>query len=340
MRSDINIEYRLQNVVPQFQAHIENITNWYIRFNRDRLKGSGDLQDTTQALTTLFDVLNTLVCALAPFAPFLTDNIYCRLLPYMSPTLRGEDTRSVHFLAFPSVQEVYFNEAVERCVSRMQIIIELGRVLRERRVVGLKTPLKSLVVIHPDPLYIEDVRSLEEYIARELNVHHVITTSDEAKYNVCYSVTADWPMLGKKLKKDAKRVRESLFLLSSDQVHQMVQDKSIIVDGVKLDSTEFLVRRTLKDDNAKLLETNTDGDVLLILDFESNRELKLEGLARETINRMQRLRKKAGLSSTDEVNMQYQIMTEVEQTPQNKCRCRSRVDYQNISEVICIYPQV
>lgn len=86
----------------------------------------------------------------------------------------------------------------------MQNIIELGRVSRERRVVGLKSPLKSLVVVHSDPLYIEDIRSLEGYIARALNVHQVITTSDEAEYNVCYSVTADWPVLGKKLKKRRK----------------------------------------------------------------------------------------------------------------------------------------
>lgn len=55
--------------------------------------------------------------------------------------------------------------------------------------------------------------------------------------------------------------------------------------------------------------------MLLILDFESNQELKLEGLARETINRIQRLRKKAGFNSTDEVRMQYQMMTEVDRTP-------------------------
>lgn len=312
---DNNAAYRLNNVVPRLINHIENMTNWYIRFNRDRLKGAGGLPDTLQALTTLFDALYTLVCALSPFAPFLTDNIYLCLLPYISPTLCGEDSRSVHFLEFPNVQEVYFNEDVERRVNRMQNIIELGRVSRERRTIGLKTPLKSLIVIHSDPLYLEDVQTLEYYIRRELNVHNVVTTSDEAKYNVCYSLTADWTVLGKKLKKDAKRVHNALPALSSDQVRQMVLNKSIVVEGLELDMTDVIVRRAIKSDSATTLETNSDGDVLLILDLESSRELKLEGFARETINRMQRLRKKAGLNPTDDVRMQYQIMTETEEMP-------------------------
>lgn len=72
MRSNNNLEYRLHNVVPQLLTHIDSISKWYIRFNRDRLKGSEGVQDTLQALHTLFDVLYTLVCALAPFAPFLS----------------------------------------------------------------------------------------------------------------------------------------------------------------------------------------------------------------------------------------------------------------------------
>jgi isoleucyl-tRNA synthetase len=72
----------------------------------------------------------------------------------------------------------------------MQKIIELGRVSRERRAIGLKTPLKSLVVIHSDVQYLEDVKSLEGYICSELNVLDLKLTSDEASYKVQYSVIA------------------------------------------------------------------------------------------------------------------------------------------------------
>lgn len=310
---DLKAVYRLYNVVPPLLTHIDNITNWYIRFNRDRLKGSGGLRDTLLSLNTLFDVLFTIVRALAPFAPFITDSIYHLLLPYIPSNIAADDPRCVHFLSFPEPQERYINEVIERRVSRMQTIIELGRVSRERRGINLKTPLKSLVVIHADPVYLEDIRSLEEYIAREINIHHIITSFDEVKYNVQYTVAADWPVLGKKLKKEAKRVRDLLPTLTSNQIRQMVQDRSIEVAGVKLDSSDLIVRRVLKDTRETTLETNTDGDVLLILDIEISQSLQLEGLTREVLNRIQRLRKKAGLLPTDDVRMEYKIVKDVDQ---------------------------
>jgi len=93
-------------------------------------------------------------------------------------------------LPFPEVRKELFNPVIERQVQRMQKIIELARYSRERRGVGLKQPLKTLVVIHHDPEYLADVKSLEKYITEELNVRDLVLTSDEAKHNVQYSVSA------------------------------------------------------------------------------------------------------------------------------------------------------
>jgi isoleucyl-tRNA synthetase len=251
------------------------------------------------------------VKGLAPFTPFITDNIYQRLLPHIPKNLQGADSRSVHFLPFPDVREELFNAEIERRVGRMQRVIELARVSRERRTIGLKIPLKKLVVIHPDPVYLEDIRSLEGYITEELNVRDLILSSDEAKYNVQYSVSADWPVLGKKLKKDVQKVKKALPGLSSEQVHRFVLEKSMIVDGIKLEEGDLVVKRGLKDDDSsKHLETNTDDDVLTILDAELYADLADEGLAREIINRVQRLRKKAGLQPTDDVKMEYKVLSD------------------------------
>ncbi|KAL6854967.1 isoleucine--tRNA ligase [Amphichorda felina] len=305
--------YRLYTVVPRLLELIDNTTNWYIRFNRRRLKGENGLQDTLHALNALFEVIFTLCRGLAPFTPFLTDNIYQRLLPHIPEKLRGEDSRSVHFLPFPEVRKELFDAAIERRVGRMQKVIELARVSRERRTVGLKTPLKTLVVIHPDPQYLEDVASLENYIVEELNVRDLVLSSDEAKYNVLYSVTADWPVLGKKLRKDMARVKKALPGLTSEQVQGYVQNKHILVDGIRLEEGDLVVRRVVKEDeSSKNLETNTDSDVLTILDTEIHPELAQEGLAREIINRVQRLRKKAGLQPTDDIKMEYRVLSDPE----------------------------
>ncbi|KAK3387439.1 tRNA synthetases class I-domain-containing protein [Podospora didyma] len=303
--------YRLYTVVPKLLELIDNTTNWYIRFNRKRLKGENGVDDTLHALNTLFEVLYTLCRAMAPFTPFLTDTIYLKLLPHIPTKLQGVDSRSVHFLPFPEVREELFNPDVERRVQRMQKVIELARYSREKRTIGLKQPLKTLVVIHHDQQYLDDIKSLDGYITEELNVRDLVLTTNEAQHSVQYSVTADWPVLGKKLKKDMGRVKKALPSVTSEQAHAYVVEKKITVDGIVLEEGDLVVRRGLKDDDAsKNLETNTDSDVLTILDTEIYPGLLEEGLAREIINRVQRLRKKAGLQTTDDIKMEYKVLSD------------------------------
>jgi isoleucyl-tRNA synthetase len=298
-------------VVPRLLGLIDDTTNWYIRFNRKRLKGELGLDDTMHALNTLFEVLFTIVRGLAPFTPYITELIYLRLLPHIPKSLHGEDMRSVHFLEYPEVREELFDDVVERRVGRMQKVIELARVSRERRALGLKTPLRTLVVIHQDQQYLEDIKSLESYITEELNIRDLVLSSDEAKYNVQYSVSADWPTLGKKLKKDAQKVKKALPSLTSAEVKKFVDNKKMTVDGIELDEEDLIVKRGLKDDDtSKNFETNTDNDVLTILDAALYPELADEGVVREIINRVQRLRKKAGLVPTDDVKMEYRVLSD------------------------------
>ncbi|KAG6045625.1 Isoleucine--tRNA ligase, cytoplasmic [Claviceps sp. LM77 group G4] len=304
-------EYRLYTVVPRLLELIDNTTNWYIRFNRRRLKGENGLHDTQHALNALFEVLYTLCRGLAPFTPFLSDTIYLKLLVHIPKALQASDPRCVHFLSFPEVRKELFNSEVERRVSRMQRVIDLARVSRERRGIGLKTPLKSLVVLHHDAQYLEDVRSLERYVTEELNIRELLLSSDEASYDVQLSVTADWPILGKKLRKDMARVKRALPSLSSDQVKEYIQTGKIVVDGIVLEAGDLLVRRGVRENaTMRSLEVNSDNDVLTILDSEIDPSLAQEGLAREVINRVQRLRKKAGLHATDDVKMDYQVLSD------------------------------
>jgi isoleucyl-tRNA synthetase len=303
--------YRLYTVVPRLLNLIDNTTNWYIRFNRNRLKGEFGVDDTKHALNTLFEVIYTLCRGLAPFTPFITDNIYQRLLPHIPESLHAKDTRSVHFLSFPEVREELFDPVIERRVSRMQAVIELGRVSRERRTIGLKTPLKTLIVVHAEKEYLDDVKSLEGYILAELNVRDLIVSSDENKYNVQYSCSADFAVLGKKLKKDAVKVKKALPNLTSDDIKAFLSSGTITVEGIQLGKEDLIVKRGLKEgDGSKHQEFNTDNNVLTILDVAMYPELEKEGLAREVINRVQRLRKKAGLMPTDDIGMEYRVLSD------------------------------
>jgi isoleucyl-tRNA synthetase len=305
--------YRLYTVVPELLGLIDSTTNWYIKLNRSRLKGAFGVEDTKHALNTLFEILFTLCRALAPFTPFITDNIYQRLLPHIPESRKGKDSRSVHFLSFPEVREELFDPIIERQVKRMQTVIDLGRVCRERRTIGLKTPLKTLTIIHPDQEWLDDVKSLETYVSEELNVRDIEFSSDEEKYNVQYSVSANWAELGKKLKKDAQKVKKALPGLSTEACKGYISTGAITVDGIALEKGDLVVKRGPKEtEDSRSQEFNTDDDVIIILDVAMHPELVTEGLAREIINRVQRLRKKANLVPTDDVGMEFKVLSDPE----------------------------
>lgn len=306
------VGYRLYTVVPRLLNFIDELTNWYIRFNRRRLKGEVSLDDTKKSVNTLTEVLFGLVRAMAPFTPFLSETIYKRLQPLFTDEYLKKfsaDARSVHFLAYPTVREELFDEKIETAVSRMQKVIDLGRNIREKKTISLKTPLKELVILHSDEGYLKDVEALQSYIIEELNVRDLIITSDETKYGVEYKAVADWPVLGKKLKKDVKKVKDALPALTSDEVQSYVSDGKITVAGIDLVKGDLTVQRGLPEGKASEgQEVRTDQDVLIILDINIYPELKTEGLAREIVNRIQRLRKKGGLEATDDVLVQYQLV--------------------------------
>ncbi|KAH8927176.1 isoleucyl-tRNA synthetase [Atractiella rhizophila] len=310
--------YRLYTILPRLLGLIDELTNWYIRFNRLRLKGANGLDDTVAALNTLFEALLTLCRTMSSFTPFLTENIYQGLRPFL-PTSQediqalefGNDPRSVHFLSFPHVREEYFDPVIERQVTRMQTVIDLGRQARERRTLPLKVPLKEIIVFHSGQEYLDDVQSLSPYIYEELNVQNIEYTTDESRCGVRYRADADWPALGKKLRKDLGKVRKGITELSSDEVKGFVANKKITIEGHELVEGELTTTRYVdvsavtKAEDKSDYESNTDNDVVILLDALLRPDLVEEGLAREIINRIQRMRKKAGLKTTDDILYYY-----------------------------------
>ncbi|GAA5973857.1 hypothetical protein JCM11641_003196 [Rhodosporidiobolus odoratus] len=305
--------YRLYTVVAQMLNLIDELTNWYIRFNRTRLKGANGLEDTLNALNTLFETLFTLVRTLSSFTPFITENIYQGLRPFFPEDVSGldvgEDVRSLHFLPFPHAREEYFDPVIERQVSRLQAVIELSRTVRERMVVPLKTPLAELVVFHPSQEYLDDVASLLPYVEQELNVRSVVFTSDEARCGIKFRADADYAVLGRKLRKALARVKKALPNVPSEDVKAYLATGKISVDGIELTQGDLTATRYVelptRVEGGPHYETNTNNDVVILLDVLRRPELEQEGTAREVINRVQRLRKKAGLVATDDIDVFY-----------------------------------
>lgn len=305
--------------MPRLLGVIDSITNWYIRFNRRRLKGTAGLglQDTQAALNTLCEVIFTLVRALAPFTPFIAEHIYRRLKPYLEHRLSDfQDSRSVHFIPYPTVDKSLFDKVIERKVSAMQKVVQLARVARERADLPLKTPLSSLVVIS-DSQHLSDVEELQSYVKEELNIREVILSSDEEKYNILLEARVDWPTLGKKLKKSVQIVRKALPTLTQVQLRQYLHDKKMTIEGIQLEENDLNIVRVLgvsttkeaDEEGGPKWEPSFSEDVITLLDTALWPDLLNDGLVRDIINRVQRMRKTAGLVPTDDVRMQYCIIS-------------------------------
>ncbi|KAL8292459.1 hypothetical protein RQP46_001071 [Phenoliferia psychrophenolica] len=306
--------YRLYTVAPRTLLLLDDLTNWYIRFNRRRLKGEQGVADTVAALQTLFETLLTLSRTLSSFIPFITEIIYQGLRDYFPEDTKslgmGDDVRSLHFLPFPTVREEYFDPTIERQATRLQAVIELGRVIRERAIIPLKIPLKELIIFHPTLEYLEDVKLLLPYVEQELNVRQVTFTTDEALCGIQYKASADITVLGKKLRKDIGKVKAGLPKLTSDEVKAYLATGKIQVGGVELIEGDLTASRYVElparaPDATVHLEHNTNNDVVVLLDVMRHPELEAEGTAREVVNRIQRLRKSAGLVPTDDIDVFY-----------------------------------
>ncbi|CAG8827337.1 22863_t:CDS:1, partial [Dentiscutata erythropus] len=126
----------------------------------------------------------------------------------------------------------------------------------------------------------------------ELNIKNLVVTSEEDKYGIKYRAEADWKILGQKLRKDISKVKQGLPKLTSDQVREFVQTKEIFIDGIKLIDEDLQVIKYFENADSHY-ETNSDKEVLILLDVKIYQELQEEGWAREIVNRVQRLRKKA-----------------------------------------------
>ncbi|XP_039263025.2 isoleucine--tRNA ligase, cytoplasmic-like [Styela clava] len=299
--------YHLYTVVPRLVKFVDLLTNWYVRSNRKRLKGDGGPEDCQKALQTLYSVLYTMIREMSPFTPFLTEHMYQNLKKVLKSK---ENAESIHYLMFPDANEKLINVEIERAVSRMQTVIELGRIIRDRNTMPIKYPLPEVVIIHKSKEYLDDVASLERYVSEELNVRKITTSSDKDKYEVSLRAQPDHMILGKRLKGEFKQVSAEIAKLSSQQVEDYLQKGSIEIGGHQLGEGDLRIIyhfESASGDAPSKYAAHSDNDVLVLLDVTPDPSMIDEGVAREIVNRIQKLRKKAKLVPTDEVTAFFDV---------------------------------
>ena len=309
--------YRLYTVIPKLIKFVENLTNWFVRMNRKRLKGDAEVNSQVEAknsLEALFFVLFQLVQMMSAFSPFICEFMYQKLKSLLidDATVKAA---SIHHLLLPQVNEDLIDEVVERRVANMQTVIDIGRLLRTRATLPIKHPLKEIVVISNNQTALDDVKGLESYILSELNVRTLIVTSEREKFGVTLKAIPDIKALGIRLKNESKSVVAAIRNLTEDQLMQyQVDPENFTVNGVTLQLGELKIQYALSDKeapsatpcgDANNYEADGQGEILVLLHTQPDAELEKEGLAREVVNRVQKLRKKANLVPTDPINVYY-----------------------------------
>lgn len=142
--------YRLYNVVRHMLSFLEQLTNWYVRLNRSRMKGEEGLEEQITSLNTLFDVLLNTTIMMSCITPFIAEYIYMNMRNGISKDSKDYYAESIHFLSIPGYSESLLNENIEKMVQRMQSAIEVGRKIRDNKVISLKTPLAKVVIVESD----------------------------------------------------------------------------------------------------------------------------------------------------------------------------------------------
>lgn len=324
--------YRLYTVVPRLTRFIDQLTNWYVRLNRRRIKGELGLEECSASLNTLFDVLETMVKMMAPFTPYLSEYMYQRLsrLTDTNEAINNQSANtknagakvkktqggaealgtSVHLKMMPKPNRAFIRTNIELAVSRMQSVIELGRVMRDRKTMPTKYPVPEIIVIHKDEQYLKDIQSLEAFILGELNSRKLTVCADKQKYGVQMRAEPDHKTLGLRLKGNFKAVMAAIKQLSDAEIQASLKTGyfTILENRVELD--EVRVIYAMSDTTSNKYEAHSDNDVLVLMDLTPSDDLVHEGVAREIINRVQKLKKKAQLIPTDPVVVYFHVSDE------------------------------
>ncbi|KAM1015515.1 isoleucine--tRNA ligase, cytoplasmic-like [Malus sylvestris] len=297
--------YRLYTVVPYLLKFLDNLTNIYVRFNRKRLKGRTGEEDCRMALSTLYNVLLVSCKVMAPLTPFFTEVLYQNLRKVLN-----ESEESIHFCSFPKA-EGKRDELMEQSVRRMMTVIDLGRNIRERHNKPLKTPLKEMVIVHPDADFLDDIAGkLREYVLEELNVRSLVTCNDTLEY-ASLRAEPDFSVLGKRLGKSMGVVAKEVKAMSQESILAFEKAGEVTVSGHCLKLADIKVVRDFKRPNGmteKEIDAAGDGDVLVVLDLRPDESLFEAGVAREIVRRVQQLRKTAALKPTDVVEAYFESL--------------------------------
>ena len=296
---DLN-DYKITESARDISDFVDELSNWYVRRSRERFWGKEMSDDKEAAYTTLYHVLVTLSRVVAPFVPFVAEQIYRNLVC----TFYADAPESVHLTSFPVADEAAEDKALEADMDYVLKAVALGRACRNKANIKNRQPLSKMFVAGKAAPSDE---SMLAYIADEINVDEVIPGGDAKQY-ISYEIKPQLKTLGPRYGKHLGAIRGYLSSLG-DEAAKVVEtvksgkDWTFEVDGAKIELSEEDLLIGVIDKPGFSVET--DGGITVILDTTLTPQLIDEGIAREVISRIQTMRKEAGFEVVDHIRVGY-----------------------------------
>lgn len=301
-------EFKITEAARGIIDFIDELSNWYVRRSRERFWGSEMTDDKVGAFCTLYDTLVTVSKVIAPFMPYLADEIYTNL------TSMDENAKeSVHLCLYPEYNENLVDKELERKMGTVLLAVNLGRSCRNKANIKNRQPLSKI--------YLKVNENIDDYldvIKEELNVKEVILQDDLTAFTN-YTFKPQLKTLGRRFGKNLNELKEKLLNLDSAKEYRNLEENGYIeveVAGVveKIEKDDLLIEAMKTDEYISASAT----DIIVVLDVTLNDELIKEGLVREVISKVQASRKEADFNVIDKIILSIVCDKELENVIKEK----------------------
>ncbi len=266
----------------------EDLSNWYIRRNRERFWSSKIDNSKISVYQTTYQVLVGLSQVIAPITPFISEEIYQNL------TLE----QSVHLSSFPKYNDKLIDTNLEEKMDLVRDLISIGRNVREEVKIKVRQPIKEIII---DNKYKKLIGNLESLIKEELNVKEVNYATDLDKYmNIEYR--PNYKLTGKIFGANMKDFANYLANINTKDIEKLNDNKlQININNTTYDITKEMV--DVKISSKEGYDVATNNNLFIVLNTNLTKDLINEGLARETISKIQNLRKTSGFDIENRINI-------------------------------------
>ena len=285
-------EYDLNKVVRSITDFVcDDLSNWYIRRNRKRFWGS-TLDNSKKAVyKTTYDVLVGISKMIAPIVPFISEEIYTKLT----------NEYSVHTSDFPKYEIDKINIEIERKMDLVRDLISSGRYVREEAKIKVRQPLSEALL---DSKNESIIGNLSDLIKEELNVKEIKYVSNLNEY-MNFTVKPNFKLVGRIFGKNINVFANKLNDLKVSDINKLQNNETI---SMVIDDTNYEIDLSMVDIRISSKEgfnVGTINNEFIILDTTLTEELIMEGIARETISKIQQLRKTNDFNVVDRIKVYY-----------------------------------